>query len=263
MINWLTRRRRARAVARPFPAAWRDLLQRRLWLYPRLNEAERGRLADHVKVFIAEKDFEGCAGLEVTDEMRVLIAAQASLLILHRHSDFFPRCTSILVYPQRYRRTVTSHGPAGVVTETDATVGGESWHGLFSPLSGGPVVLNWPDVEAGATGASAPKNLVLHEFAHQLDSEATGMDGAPALDSAQAYREWARVMGAEYRRLVSSLHQNHPTLLDAYGATSPVEFFAVATEHYFAEPERMRAVHPDLFENLDRFYRPRREPERR
>src|SRR5262249_6544909 len=159
-------RQRLRAAA--FPAAWRELLQERMPYYRTLSGADRHELEGHIRVILHEKYFEGCAGLVVTDEMKVLIAAQAALLLLHPDGHYFSWMRTILIYPSSFVGSGKSVGPAGVVTEGAGWRSGESW---YTPGSGGPVILSWSDTLAGAADARDGSNLVLHEFAHQLDAD--------------------------------------------------------------------------------------------
>ena len=252
MLGFFRRRRRPKVRARPFPAAWRLILEERLGYYCCLPPEDRRELEGHVQVFLAEKRFEGCAGLEITDEIRVTIAAQACRLLLHRDTDYYPGLTTILVSPSSYVAQQKSIGPAGVVTEGATVRLGESWHAAGV---GGPVVLSWQDVRAGAADIHDGRNVVFHEFAHQLDGESGSVEGAPALEARSMYLAWARVLGGEFERLAADLRERRPTVLDAYGATSPAEFFAVLTEAFFEKPGELRARHPELYEQLRLFYR--------
>ena len=221
-------------------------------IYGRLPEADRRELERHIQIFLAEKYFEGCAGLAVTDEMRVIIAGQACLLLLHRETNYYPGLRTILVYPSGYFAHSRSIGPGGLVTEGMDPRSGESWH---TPGAGGPVVLSWRDVKAGAVNERDGHNVVYHEFAHQLDGESGSVEGAPVLHERSQYTPWAQVLGREFHRLRDDLRSGQPTLLNAYGATSPAEFFAVATETFFERPLEMRARHPELYEQLRGYYR--------
>lgn len=247
--------RRERAARREFPPAWERALRDRFGIWNRLSLADRDELKRHILIFLAEKRFEGCAGLAITDEVRLLIAAQACLLLLHRETDYYPGVRTILVYPSAFITTSRRPGPAGVITEETGPRLGESWHALNSPLSGGPVILAWDSVLHGAADARDGQNVVLHEFAHALDSESGGMEGAPLLEKPSSYRAWARVLGDEYRNLMRAVIDRGPHALNAYAATNPAEFFAVATEMFFEQPGRLRELHPALYEQLRDFYK--------
>lgn len=246
MLGWFKRRRRAALRAQPLSPERRAIIERNVAHVRLLDEAARRELEELVQVFLAEKHFEGCGGLELTDEMRVTIAAQACLLLLGRETDIYPDLVSILVYPSAYRaKGERREGP--IVLEGDDPRLGESW-------TRGLVVLAWDHVKAEAR-ALGTSNLVLHELAHQLDAEDGSMDGAPDLASRERYASWARVLGEEYAELSARLHAGRPSDIDAYGATSPAEFFAVVTEMFFEKPAQLARRHPDLYDELARFYR--------
>lgn len=243
---------RRRLQAQPFPEAWRSFLQTDFPLYNRLNANDQQELERAIQVFLDEKTFEGCGGLELTDEIRVLIAAQACLLLLHRETDFYPNLSAILVYPFPYSAIEPVHDPAGVFGEHVSVRLGESW-----PT--GTIVLAWSAVAKGALDFDDGHNVVLHEFAHQLDQEDGRADGVPLLAREEPlairqnrYDIWAQVLSAEYTQLRQA-PDNH--LLDSYGATEPAEFFAVATETFFERPQELSDEHPALYEELRRFYR--------
>lgn len=242
------RRRRERLRAGPFPEEWETILRRNVPLYGRLDEADREELREHILVFLAEKRFEGCGGLALTDEIRVTIAAQACLLLLHRETDDYPRLVTILVYPHAYVAHSRQPIGGGVVLEGEVARLGEAWRD-------GVVVLAWDDVLAGAADIHDGHNVVLHEFAHQLDQEDGDADGAPILERRSRYVAWARVLGAEYEQLRRDTAHGRRSVLDDYGATNPAEFFAVATECFFEKPIQLRKRHPALFEELRDFYR--------
>jgi Mlc titration factor MtfA (ptsG expression regulator) len=243
----LRRWRRRRLLRRPFPPAWRSILERNVPYYGLLPEADRRALRDLVRIFIAENTFEGCGGLELTDEIRVSIAAQACILLLHRGVDRYRTLRTILVYPHTYVVERGRRQPDGTVIEGPQPRHGESWHH-------GAVVLSWHEVKRGAADIDDGRNVVFHEFAHQLDNESGAAEGAPALGPRSRYLAWARVLGREYAELTEAVDRHRPTVLDAYGATSPAEFFAVATESFFERPRELRDRHSELYEELRRFY---------
>lgn len=229
------------------PEAWRTILNANVPYARLLTAADRDLLEGLVRVFLAEKHFEGCGGLMITDEMRVTIAAQACLLLLHRDGDIYPGLDSILVYPHAYRvRSARRDG--AVVVEADDVRLGESWvHGAL--------VLAWDHVSSATHHVSPGQNVVLHEFAHQLDAEGGSMDGAPDLGSRARYASWAHVLGEEFKELSARIHAGRDGDIDPYGATSPPEFFAVITEMFFERPHDLRERHPELYAELAAFYR--------
>jgi len=246
--NWLRERRRFRLRERPFPEAWERILARNVPIYGRLSAADRSELKGHIQVFLAEKRFEGAGGLAITDEIRVTIAAHACVLLLHRTTGYYPGLYTIIVYPGAYAAERAVREPTGIVTERTETRLGES-------STRGALVLSWDAVEAAASDVGDCRNVVLHEFAHQHDAEDGPVDGAPALADRSRYVAWARILGREYERLRRDTARGRSTVLDRYGATSPAEFFAVATECFFTRPELLRATHPELYSELRDYYR--------
>jgi Mlc titration factor MtfA (ptsG expression regulator) len=249
MFRFLKQQQRRRLRAQPFPPAWRSIITRNLPIFRRLPPEDQTELLGHIQVFLAEKHFEGCGGLELTDEIRVTIAAQACLLLLHRATDYYPQLTSILVYPSGYTAYEARHIEGNIWDE-----GGEPRLGQTARRLGS-LVLAWDDAKRGAAHPSDGRNLVLHEFAHQLDYEDSRTDGAPALTTRAEYLAWARVMSKEFAALQSADVAGTPTVLDTYGATNPAEFFAVVTEAFFERPRALRARHPELYAELARFFR--------
>jgi Mlc titration factor MtfA (ptsG expression regulator) len=241
--RWLGRS----AQDRPFSREWAEVLDRNVPLARALPEVDQRELERLVIAFLDEKHFEGAGGFEMSDEVRVTIAAHACILLLHRDTDIYPELETIIVYPSTYvARTTTYDGP--VVIEGDMARLGESWER-------GVLVLAWDAVRSAATSVTAGHNVVLHEFAHQLDQEDGSMDGAPALGSRARYATWARVLGEEYADLVARVDAGRGVEIDPYGATSPPEFFAVVTEMFFENPLLLRARHPELYATLADFYR--------
>jgi Mlc titration factor MtfA (ptsG expression regulator) len=240
--------RRNRATSRPFPAPWDEIVARNFPLDARLGESDRIELRRRMQIFLAEKRFEGAGGLEMTEEVRVTIAAQACLLLLHGDDDDYPALTTILVYPSAYRAHATEHGEFGMVTEINQVRLGEAYNAET-------IVLSWDDVRHGAAGDGDGHNVVLHEFAHQLDMEDRDANGAPALADERMYAAWSRVLGHEYAQLQDAVEHHHRTLMDPYGSESPAEFFAVATETFFEKPMKLRDEHLELYAQLREFYR--------
>lgn len=248
LLSWLRKRRRQRILAQPFPAEWLSYLQRNVRHYRFLSEAEQAKLRDDLRVFIAERHWEGCGGLTMTDEIKVTIAAQACLLVLAIEGDFYRRVQSILVYPGGYRAPGAMQTRSGIVDADGEARLGEAWYR-------GPVVLSWADVLAEGRHPGRGNNLVFHEFAHQLDMLDGAANGTPPLPSREQEQRWRKIMTAEYRRLVDRSKQGEPTLLDSYGAQNEAEFFAVATECFFDRPLPLAQWHPRMYELLRDYYR--------
>jgi Mlc titration factor MtfA (ptsG expression regulator) len=247
MFGFFKKQRREKLRQNPFPAGWVEVLERNVPIYGRLPEDDRLELQGLIQIFLAEKVFEGCNGLEITDEIRVTIAAQACMLLLRRETDVYPKLITILVYPTAYVSNMPQHSPQGVVTEGPQGRLGEAW-------TSGVVVLSWDDVLHGAADVRDGHNVVFHEFAHQLDQEDGSADGAPILPRRNMYSAWARVLGAEYAELQKATEAGKKTVLDEYGATEPAEFFAVATEAFFEKPIQLKKKHPELYEELKEYY---------
>ncbi|MFB9995451.1 zinc-dependent peptidase [Deinococcus oregonensis] len=230
----------------PFPDAWLDVLQGRVAWYARLTPELQLRLQSRIQIFLREKTFIGCGGLEVTEAMRVIVAAQACRLELHHEPSHFPHCETIFLYPDAFVSTVTRMLPGGVIEQVPTVRIGESWHR-------GSVVLAWNAVEESAWAEWTGRNVVLHEFAHQLDNGSGTVDGVPVLRNAAAYTRWERVVNRALTRLRLQLSWGNVPI-DPYAAQNPAEFFAVTTELYFEAPQVLRAFDPELLQLLEDYY---------
>jgi len=244
---WAARRHR-RLRASPFPASWREIIDRRVPLARALPARLRRELEGQILVFLADKRFVGCADQAIDDEVRVTIAAQACLLALGRGSAPFPNLREVLVYPGAFAVERVRPEPSGVLQEHRHVLAGESW-------ARGQVILSWEDAAAGAAVADDGVNVVIHEFAHQLDQEKGYANGAPWLGRRDRYPRWSRVLGEEYSRLQQQVAAGEPTLVNPYGAASPAEFFAVVSEVFFERAREMAIVHPALYAELCALYR--------
>lgn len=262
LVAWLLPKLRLRrALARPLAPSLVAILERNLTQYARMDDGERQRLQRLVQQFLHEKSFVGCADLELTDEMRVTIAGQACMLVLGRSGDaghagpaaLYPSLHAVLVYPGAFLVPRREVDVAGVVTEQRQDLLGESW-------GDGRVILSWDHVRRAGSDQSPDHNVVLHEFAHQLDSESGNTNGAPYLGSTERYRSWSEVLSRNYDALRRDAMWGQRGVLDHYGASNPAEFFAVATESFFEQPWEMSARHPDLYEEFQKYFRldPRR-----
>jgi len=244
----LRNRRRAELMSTPVPQEWEAIIDKNVPLYRRLPEELKEQLRGLVQVFLAEKKFEGCGGLDMSDEIRVTIAAQACMLLLNRKTKYFRKLKSILVYPETYvARQISSAGGGGYIEGHSVRLG-ESWQN-------GPVVLAWNSVTGGTSIVTDGRNVVLHEFAHQLDQEDGTADGTPILERRSRYAAWARVLSEEYEVLRGKKAKRRRSVLRKYGATNPAEFFAVATETFFERSRKMKEKHPELYEELRQYYK--------
>ena len=238
--NW--RRRRTLARHRIDGALWRAVLAQLPFLRG-LSSDEARRLRELAVLFLAEKQFSGARGFQVTDAMRVSIAVQACLPILELGIERYDGWSEVIVYPGDFRVPVAETDDQGVVHEFHDERAGESW-------PGGPVVLSW-DAAAHATGMS----VVIHEFAHKLDMANGAADGMPALHADMDRRAWAGAFRVAYEGFCDAVDRDRETWLDPYAAQAPAEFFAVASEAFFEAPNETRRRYPDVYEQLRRFYR--------
>ena len=242
----LQRSRRNNLFLKPLPPDWIQILEKNVSIYSLLPQNLREELHGRINIFLDEKEFIGCAGLQISNEIRVTIAGNACILLLKRDKRCFPRFTTILIYPDTYvSREVKSDGL--VVVHEESVRAGESWYR-------GPVVLSWADVMRGSLNNSDGHNVVLHEFAHKLDEENEIMNGLPVLRDSSHYAEWAEVLSKEFDSLLIRVDRGTNSVIDAYGAVSPSEFFAVATESFFEKPVLMKNKLPDLYQQFRRFY---------
>src|SRR6516162_6669353 len=197
VFSWLRQRRRRKTLSQPFPPIWLEYLRRNVAHYQFLSESEKSRLRDDIRIFVAEKNWEGCGGLRMTDEIKVTIAAMACLLVLGMEHNYFDRVKSILVYPTAYVAPESRERGTGVVDEAGEARLGEAWYR-------GPVVLSWDETRADGRLRHRGHNVVFHEFAHQLDMLDGVIDGTPPLANAEESRRWHEVMTKEYQRLIRS-----------------------------------------------------------
>ena len=246
IFGWLRRRRRRKLLAKPFPVGWLSYLDG-LPFYGTLSPDEQTRVRGVVRVLVDEKNWEGCGGLVLTDEIRVTISAQAALLLLGFEHEYYPRVQSILVYPSTFVVQGRSTGSKDDIRSGRQATLGEAW-------KGGPVVLAWDASRLGGANDEDGRNIVLHEFAHKLDFRDDVADGTPLLKDGKQYEAWHRIMTAEYERLVKKAESGRPTLLDKYGATQPAEFFAVATECFFEKSRQLKKKHPELYDLLRTYF---------
>ncbi len=229
---------------RPPPESWIGILDKNLPMLSRLSMEQKRRLFGMMQLFIADIKFEGCGGLEITEEIKVTVAAQACLLLIGHETRVYPKLKSVLLYPHTYQSG--RKGMFGGDNGQGARLG-ESW-------SVGVVVLAWDSVLGGAKNIADGNNVTLHEFAHQLDQEDGRADGAPVLSERSAYVDWARIFQQEYKTLVEKTRRGRKSTMDRYGATNPAEFFAVATETFFEQPRQLKKKHPELYEELQSYY---------
>ncbi|MFC6635217.1 M90 family metallopeptidase [Microbulbifer taiwanensis] len=236
--------------SRPLTGEQQQLIAEILPLYRHLRGQQQKELLANIALFLHEKEFVGCEDLQVTERMRTAVAAHACLLLLGRENRCYPNLYTVLLYPETYVATET-HRDGYIETVGHSAREGEAHYR-------GPVVLSWGDLAEDLQHPEQGRNVALHEFAHKIDEEDGYYDGRPLFDAAEKGKNWAQVLGAEFERLQRRAHegeQEAPAVLDLYGAESPAEFFAVATESFFVIPTAMRTAHPRLYRELQNFYR--------
>lgn len=244
----LPRYRLKTAINAHFPEGWVAILERNIEVYRNLPVPLRMQLRNLIKQFLHQKHFTGAGGLEINDEIRVTIAAEACMLLLNRKTNVYPALRYIIVYPTAFVVDRPQGGADGIVSEGRKGLLGESW-------SNGKVILAWDNVLHGSSNFVDGQNVVLHEFAHQLDSESGSTNGAPILAGKSCLRTWAATLSGEFVELQKDAWKGKKSLIDHYGATNPAEFFAVTTETFFEKPASMAKHHAELFEVLKCYYR--------
>lgn len=248
LLRWLWRRLRWYAAKKAsFPQNWLRIVRKAVPFYDNMPRELQQQLLAQITRFIFFKRFVGCAGLIVTEEMRVTIAACACLLLLKRNTRLFKHVRWIYLYPSEFVVRHSVSDAAGVVSQSHGILAGEAWQN-------GRIILSWDSIKQGVYDFNDGRNVVLHEFAHQLDGESGAMNGAPLLYSKGAYGSWATILTREFNSLRRHAYFGKKTVLDSYGATSPAEFFAVATETFFEEPEVLAAEHAELYAELQNYY---------
>jgi len=252
MFDWWRERKREQILAQAFPEAPLAAIERNVAHYRRLDAAEQQRLRDLVQVFVAEKHWEGCGGLVLTEDMKFIIGAQACLLILDLPHRLYENVESIFVYPSAVLRPEETQG---VFVRSRALVASGPIALLGEAHVRGPVVLAWDRVLCDGQRERDGHNLVYHEFAHKLDMLDGAPDGTPPLASWEQREEWHQVCERVFLDLRRRRERGEPTFIDGYGATNEAEFFAVITEQFFEQPRALRQAEPALYRVLSAFYR--------
>lgn len=246
LFSWLRKRRRRKLLAEPFPQGWLQILHDDVGHYRLLPEHLQRKLRDTLRILVAEMDWEGVGGLEITDRVRVTIAAVASLLLLGQENFYFENVQSVLVTPAGYksRRRYPLAGGAEIVA-TEELEGEADYNG--------PIKIAWPIALSAAHEPGYGENLVLHEFAHKIDMLSGTIDGTPPMPT-KLLERWEPIMKEGYEELMQSVEWDRETFLDPYGATDEAEFFAVVTEAFFDDPRGLKEHHPELYQLFSDFY---------
>jgi len=247
VFGWFKKWRRDRIARQPFPSRWRAIIEANVPYYRLLPGDDRVELLRHVRIFLAEKRFEGVQGFVVTDEVRLTIAAMACVLLLHRTTNYFSGLKTIIIYPGSFVSSHVERFDSGFELIGPETRLGEAWHR-------GPILLSWPDVQEAMGETTDGSNVVYHEFTHHLDWSVGRGEGSRIFDRRKDLKRWLEVLSREYLRLQKDVQRGRDTFLDDYGAESPAEFFAVVTECFFEMSRDLRDHHPELYEQLKIFY---------
>lgn len=240
--------KRKSIVRLPFKKQWRKIIQRRMPYFKKMPTDLQLQLKRHIQVFLSEKKFVGCQGIVINDDIKITIAAQACLLLLNRKTDYYPKLNTILVYPRAFVKEHQVINASGAQFTQNTVLAGESW-------SFGKIVLSWQDTLKGAHLPDDGHNVVIHEFAHQLDQEDGFANGAPLLGPHQSYERWSEVLSAQFAQLQHQVQRGQHSIFDEYGATNPAEFFAVASEVFFEKSHELQREHPNLYQQLALYYR--------
>lgn len=239
--------RRNQVKKKPFPEGWRKIIKRRMPYFTQMPTDLQLQLKKHIQVFIAEKEFAGYQGIVINDDIKVTIAAQACLLLLNRKTDYYPQLNTIAVYPSAFVKKEMVSDNNGLHSEKTSVMLGESW-------SFGKIILSWQHAVEGAKEPNDGANVVIHEFAHQLDQETGNANGAPILGKNGNYHCWSTVFDREFNQLKQQTQNGDESLLDSYGATNEAEFFAVASEVFFEQSVQLFEQHRSLYQQLKSYY---------
>lgn len=243
--RWQKQQARTDLLAMPLSDDDRAIVADHVPLTRKLPADLRATFEGKINLFLDQVQFLGCNGLEVTREMRLSIAAQACLLVANSPA-WYSHLTTILVYPGAFKSRQQRHS-GYVVTEQEVVRTGESW-------SRGPVILSWQHSDQGARNDRDGHNVVIHEFAHQLDDLSGHTDGAPDLGD-QSFADWARIFVDAYDRHAANVEARRRTAIDPYGAEGHEEFFAVAVEAFFETPDRLKHAEPEVYDQLVTYFR--------
>ncbi len=241
VFGYFKRRRRQKLLLQRVPRDWDDWLRADLPIFGCLTTTEQSGLIDIARVLLAEKEWVGVGGFELTERKKLCIAAQAALLLLHIKHDYYRFVKVVRVTPSTYEIQ-----QRGAVVDQVAVLGHTSREGY--------VTVSWDAVKGGARNPNDGHNVVFHEFSHQLDFLDEYADGTPPLSDRKEFKQWVEVMTEHYEQLVGRVKDGKPSVLRAYGAQDPCEFFAVATESFFEKPRTLKRTLPDLYDALRSYY---------
>ncbi|MGQ0750695.1 MAG: zinc-dependent peptidase [Betaproteobacteria bacterium] len=245
-MKWFTDWRRARILRRAVldEALWSRVLDRYPFLRA-LSDEERHCLRVNVMLFLHDKSIHGAGGLEMRDEIRYTVAAQACILTLNLGPDCYRGWVEVIVYPDEFVASYEFVDEDGVAHHVEEPMSGESW-------LQGPVILSWADAQDAGSGSY---NVVIHEFAHKLDMLNGEANGFPPLHADMDREAWSGAFERAYEDFCARVDRGAPLPVDDYAAENPAEFFAVLSEAFFQAPDAIRVTYPDVYRQLVRYYR--------
>jgi Mlc titration factor MtfA (ptsG expression regulator) len=244
---WFKGRRRKRLAAKPVPPSWESILQQRLWYWPYLSRTQQIRLLKLMQIFIHEKEIVVPAEIKQPDEARVLVAGAACTMLLGFEDLYcFDRVKTVIFTLRPFRQRVHNAGVPGVFGEMIAS-------GVYQ--RGAPIALSWPDFSRECFHPELTRNVAIHEFAHHIDDLNGAMDGEPPFPNTKQAEAW-KLAADEARARVDELDSiGISTAIDDYGLTDEMEFFAVACEAFFCNPNALANEFPTVFELLESLFR--------
>ncbi|MDX1347018.1 MAG: zinc-dependent peptidase [Thiomicrorhabdus chilensis] len=248
-FKWLKRLLiRSTLIQHPIPHdIWRSLMHQAL-IFKGLNSVEKAHLRELSVLFLQNKNFIGAQQLQVTEEMKVAVAAQACLPILKLGLDYYDGWHNIILYPSTFKVKRRVIDAIGLVSEQEHLLGGEAW-------STGPVIVSWEQVKANLVEPKRGHNVVIHEFAHKLDMLNGVANGLPPLHSGMIRKEWTEAFNSAFSHLLFQTEHGLRPDIDPYAATSAAEFFAVCSEYFFSAPNQLFKKLPEIYHILSLFYR--------
>lgn len=249
MFAFFRNRRRKKLLAEPFPSPWLKILERDVGHYPRLAPAEQARLREILRILIAEKEWEGARGQVITDQVRVVVAAYAALLLigLPKH-DYFSRVASVIVYPGGFE--IPDQDEFGLEDDTFPAIPAEG-----QSVHRGPVIVSWAHARREARNPLGGQNVVIHEFTHQLDDLNGLANGTPPLDDPAVAERWRRVMQRAFADHVQALDHGDDTFFTEHAGENETEFFADATETFYCAPSELKTVYPEIYDLFSAYFR--------
>jgi len=246
MSIFFKKHHRQALLEQPFPDQWEAIIQADVSYDRLLNDAQRQHLRDLVRIIIDEKHWEGCGGLEMDDRIKVVIAAQAAVLLLGWEMDVFRNVRTFLIYPGAYHQSQEQVGHDGMVNAGTVNLG-EAWYN-------GPVVFSWKDALESAHHPGRANNVVFHEMAHTIDMLSGQTNGTPPLRQREHYQEWNEVMSRHFNDIRGVYESGRRDVIRDYGVVNVAEFFAVCTETFFDAPVPFKEHRPELYEQFRQFY---------